>query len=67
MAWSIRFTKNAENELGKLDKPIKQRVARFLNRVVTLPSPRVSGDALQGAVVGVLEIQGGGLPYSLPH
>ena len=48
MAWRIKFTKSAEAELDKLDKPIKQRVSRFLDRVITLPSPRVNGDALEG-------------------
>lgn len=49
MTWTIEFTKQANKQFSKLDKPVKQRLVNFLkNRVGKLDNPRDLGKALQG-------------------
>ncbi len=49
MRWTIRFTKQAEKQFGKLDRPVQQRIADFLShRIQSLDDPRQLGKALQG-------------------
>ncbi|WP_298780341.1 type II toxin-antitoxin system RelE/ParE family toxin [uncultured Fretibacterium sp.] len=53
MAWTIELSEEAEATLCKLDKPIRQRVGRFIDRVASLPNPRMQGEALQGPLAGL--------------
>ena len=49
MTWKIELSKQANKQLSKLDKPVKQRLVDFLkNRVGKLENPRDLGKALQG-------------------
>lgn len=47
MAWKIEFAKSAEKELYKLDRPVVQRILRFLRDRVT-DDPRSVGEPLKG-------------------
>ncbi len=47
MAWKIEFAESAAKTLGKLDRPVAQRIVRFLKeRVVS--DPKAVGEALKG-------------------
>jgi mRNA interferase RelE/StbE len=53
MAWRIEYSKEAEREIAKLDKPIAQRIIRFMgSRVAKLENPRSIGQALAGSKLG---------------
>jgi mRNA interferase RelE/StbE len=49
MAWSIEFDPDARRELEKLDKPVSDRILKFLReRIAPLDDPRSIGERLQG-------------------
>jgi mRNA interferase RelE/StbE len=49
MAWKIDLSSNALKQLRKLDKPIANRILKFLrDRVGKLDDPRKIGERLQG-------------------
>jgi mRNA interferase RelE/StbE len=49
MAWKIDLSGNALKQLRKLDKPIANRILKFLrDRVGKLDDPRKIGERLQG-------------------
>jgi mRNA interferase RelE/StbE len=49
MAWTIEFDADARRELEKLDKPVSDRILKFLReRVAPLNDPRTIGERLQG-------------------
>lgn len=51
MAWKIEFDPAALKELSKLDKPVEQRILKFLReRVARLDDPRRIGASLQGTL-----------------
>jgi mRNA interferase RelE/StbE len=53
MAWRIEYSKDADKEIAKLDKPIAQRIIRFMgSRVAKLENPRSIGQALAGSTLG---------------
>lgn len=53
MAWRIEYSKEAEREIAKLDKPIAQRIIRFMgSRVAKLENPHSIGQALAGSTLG---------------
>ena len=53
MAWRIEYSKEAEREIAKLDKPIAERIIRFMGgRVAELENPRRIGEALAGSKLG---------------
>lgn len=53
MAWKIKLGRDAEKSLSKLDKPVAQRILRFLyERVGPLEDPRSIGEALKGSQLG---------------
>ena len=55
MTWRIEFSRRAQKELSRLDRPIAQRVLRFLrDRVAPLDNPRGIGEALKGDKLGTL-------------
>jgi mRNA interferase RelE/StbE len=47
MAWRVEFTKSADKELSKLDKPVRHRILRFFKDRVE-KDPRSVGDQLKG-------------------
>jgi len=51
--WRIEYSKEAEREIAKLDRPIAQRIIRFMgSRVAKLENPRSIGEALAGSTLG---------------
>jgi len=53
MAWKIRFDPAAERELDKLDKPVAQRILKFLTeRLAPSDNPRGLGAPLTGSKLG---------------
>ena len=53
MAWTIELTSTATRQLAKLDKPLAERVRRFLrDRVAALENPRGIDQKLQGKTLG---------------
>ncbi len=53
MAWKIRFDPAAERELNKLDRPIAERILKFLvERLVPSDNPRSLGAPLTGSKLG---------------
>jgi len=53
LGWQIDVSDTAEKQLGKLDRPVAQRIRSFLReRVATLEDPRGIGEALQGSELG---------------
>lgn len=53
MAWRIEFLPTAQRELAKLDRPVSERILRFLHdRLQPLKNPRSLGEALRGEELG---------------
>lgn len=53
MVWRIEVSATAEKQLGKLDRPVAQRIHTFLReRVAPLDDPRSIGEALRGSELG---------------
>lgn len=53
MVWRIEVSETAEKQLGKLDRPVAQRIRTFLReRLSVLDDPRSIGDALKGSELG---------------
>ena len=53
MAWRIELGRDAEKALDRLDRPVAQRILRFLyERVAPLEDPRSIGEALKGSQLG---------------
>ena len=53
MAWKIEFLPEAEKDLREIDRPIVQRILRFLyERIRLLEDPRSIGEALKGPKLG---------------
>ena len=53
MTWKIEFLPDAEKDLTKIDRPIAQRILRFLyDRIRPLEDPKSIGEALKGPELG---------------
>ncbi len=53
MAWRIEFDPDAVKDLGRLDRPVQQRLLGFLRlRLAQLDDPRSLGEPLSGARLG---------------
>jgi mRNA interferase RelE/StbE len=53
LAWTIEFDPLAARQMRRLDKPVAQRIRRFLlDRIATTDNPRSLGLALQGEELG---------------
>ena len=53
MVWQIEVSDTAEKQLGKLDRPVAQRILAFLReRLSVLDDPRSIGEALKGSELG---------------
>ena len=54
MAWTIRYTETARNQLRKFDKQTAQRIVDYMDeRVARLENPRDIGKALSGPLGGL--------------
>jgi len=54
MAWSIEFSKAADRDFGKLDKPVQTRIFRYLyERIANCADPRAFGKPLQHDLSGL--------------
>jgi mRNA interferase RelE/StbE len=53
MVWKIRFDPAGERELDKLDRPVTQRILKFLTeRLAPSDNPRSLGAPLTGSKLG---------------
>ena len=53
MAWTVEFSKPADKALQKLPQALQVRLVTFLReRVLSLPDPRLIGQALKGELAG---------------
>ena len=52
MAWTIKLSKEAQNELAKLNKPVREKIIAFLDRIPLYPIPRSIGKALKVQLSG---------------
>jgi mRNA interferase RelE/StbE len=53
LAWHIKLSDTALKALQKLDKPVAQRITRFLReRIASCENPRLIGAALRGSEFG---------------
>jgi mRNA interferase RelE/StbE len=48
MTYNIIFTEKAKKEFKKLDKPIKQQIEKFLDKLVNRDDPYTLGSPLEG-------------------
>ena len=53
MAWRIRFFKEADKSLRKLDRQVSARILDELEEVSRLDDPRTRGKALVGNLAGL--------------
>ncbi len=54
MAWTVEFQKDAEKELGKLDRQQAKRILRYLyKKIATDEDPRRFGDGLKSNLAGL--------------
>ena len=49
----IRFSKQAEKEFYKLDKPIQKQLKKFIEKLTQLEDPRSRGKALTANLAGL--------------
>ena len=52
MAWEVKFSEEAEKQLASLDKPIREKIAAFVDRLPLYPSPRSIGKPLKRQLSG---------------
>ena len=48
MHWKIDFTEQADRELLSLDKPIRERIRKYVRDLEKLDNPRMRGEPLNG-------------------
>ena len=48
MNWIIDFTRQARADLKCLDRPIRNRIRKYIDDLETLPNPRLRGEPLKG-------------------
>lgn len=53
MHWTIELDANAAKAINKLDKPIRERIKRFLKALAINENPRSQGKALTGRYAGL--------------
>ena len=53
MTWIIKFSKEANYELSKLDKSVQKKISAFIDKLNSYPSPRSVGKALKGQYSGL--------------
>ena len=53
MAWQIKFDKDVQRAMRKLDKPIAKRILSKLREIAQLEDPRSAGKGLTGNLSGL--------------
>lgn len=54
MAWTVEISAFAQKQLGKLDKPVAERILDWLNdRIEGCKNPRHFGESLKGELSGL--------------
>lgn len=54
MAWAVEISAFAQKQLGKLDKPVAERILDWLNdRIEGCKNPRHFGEPLKGELSGL--------------
>jgi mRNA interferase RelE/StbE len=49
LTWTIEYTRTAETQLRKLDRPVARRILDYLDdKIAPLENPRTRGKALSG-------------------
>lgn len=48
MNWTVNFTEEADEQLQKLDKPIRERIRKYVKDLEKLPNPKIRADTLKG-------------------
>ena len=48
MLWRVDFSAKADKQLLSLDKPIRERIRKFVKDLAVLPNPRLRGEPLTG-------------------
>lgn len=52
MRWRIRLSDEAKRDLKKLDKPVREKINKFLGRLPLYPDPRSIAKPLKGNFSG---------------
>ena len=52
LAWDIKYTEDAAEDLKKIGAPNKARVEKYMREVAELENPRIRGRALLGNLSG---------------
>lgn len=52
MHWRIKLSDEAEQDLKKLDKPVREKINNFLGRLPSYPNPRSIAKSLKGNLSG---------------
>ena len=51
--WEVKYSRQAEKQLRKLDKSVRIVIEQFINRLPDYPNPRDIGKALTGQYSGL--------------
>ena len=51
--WEVKYSRQAEKQLRKLDKSVRIVIEQFINRLPDYPNPRDIGKALTGQFSGL--------------
>jgi len=52
LRWLIKLSYEAEQDLKKLDKPVREKINNFLDRLPLYPDPRKIAKSLKGDLSG---------------
>lgn len=53
MGWTVEYTDAAQGQIARLDRPVAQRIARFLEeRIAPLDHPRQAGKPCKAGPAG---------------
>ena len=48
MTWTINITEEADKQLQSLDKPIRERIRKYVKELEKLPNPKIRAETLKG-------------------
>ena len=51
--WEVKYSRQAEKQLGRLDKSVRVIIEQFVDRLPDYPNPRDLGKALKGQFSGL--------------
>ncbi len=51
--WEVKYSRQAEKQLHKLDKSVRGSIEQFIDRLPSYPNPRDIGKALTGQYSGL--------------